>query len=202
MCRFVGKLPGISPLEVQNITLPRHYMDKEDTQPKPKGFAFITFLSSQSVESLLHEWPWEKPNSDVDSSDVAQEAVRFGFRAMHKARWDELKDEYLAYRQQLLDEIAASEDGASVPAADRNHSPERSIHNSSLQSNTSSLYPHGCLIYVRNVHPETNKTTLRTLFTSAVGGSPEILDYVDFTKGMDSVKCFVYCLVFKLNFYS
>lgn len=58
-----------------------------------------------------------------------------------------------------------------------------------------SPYPLGCLLFVRNVHPETNKTTLKTLFSSGLtaGGAeggvlPEGIDYVDFNKGMDSVR--------------
>ena len=49
----------------------------------------------------------------------------------------------------------------------------------------SAPYPYGCLVFVRGVHIETNKTTLKTLFGRAVDG--EGIDYVDYAKGMDSV---------------
>ena len=58
----------------------------------------------------------------------------------------------------------------------------------------SSPYPTNSLVFVRNIHPETNKTTLRKLLSTAfvaplakgmaLGGG---VDYVDFNKGMDSV---------------
>lgn len=54
-------------------------------------------------------------------------------------------------------------------------------------------YPVGCLAFVKHVHPETNKTTLRDLFSVAFAGQPSQsgqgtqIDYVDFQKGMDSV---------------
>jgi hypothetical protein len=54
----------------------------------------------------------------------------------------------------------------------------------------SSSYSFGCLVFTRNLHPETNETTLRALFTATFKSSlldTGGLDYVDFNKGMDSV---------------
>lgn len=60
--------------------------------------------------------------------------------------------------------------------------------------NLSSQYPPSSLVFVRNIHPETNKTTLRNFFATSLKGSladgtiqSDGLDYVDFNKGMDSV---------------
>lgn len=51
-------------------------------------------------------------------------------------------------------------------------------------------FPPGCLVYVRGVHPETNRTTLKALF-AARGFGPDALDYVDYSKGMGTVRlCF------------
>ena len=73
-----------------------------------------------------------------------------------------------------------------------------------------STYPPGCLVFLRNVHPETNKTTLRGLFLHArrpigieVGKKDDDdgLDYLDYTKGMDSV-CVLFLFIrqfFKSN---
>ncbi|KAH8118815.1 hypothetical protein DFH11DRAFT_1740752 [Phellopilus nigrolimitatus] len=51
-------------------------------------------------------------------------------------------------------------------------------------------YPTDCLVFVKNVHLETNKTTLRSLFTHALGGvasgAADAIDYVDYNKGLDS----------------
>lgn len=71
------------------------------------------------------------------------------------------------------------------------HEPERSATIS-----PSSPFPPRCLVFVRNIHPETNKTTLKTLFgtafaTNATEGkqaATEGIDYVDFTKGLDTVR--------------
>ena len=177
-------------IQVQNVTLPPHHLDTSDDQPKPKGFAFVTLLSSQSVETMLRDWPWTGRNADSDGlSTAAHEAAKFGFRTISKARWEGLRDEYLAYRERLLDEVATSDDNA--PAQTRFFVPETYpvpyVPSTEAQSHALTSYPTGCLIFVRNVHPETNKTTLRTLLTSAVGLGKESLDYVDFTKGMDTV---------------
>ncbi|KAJ3759927.1 hypothetical protein EV360DRAFT_9419, partial [Lentinula raphanica] len=64
---------------------------------------------------------------------------------------------------------------------------------------SSSSYPQNCLIFVRNVHPGTKKTTpLRSLLSKALasgglqkGSQPQDpnIDYIDYTKGMDT--CYV-----------
>ena len=53
------------------------------------------------------------------------------------------------------------------------------------------FYPPDCLVFVRNLHPDTNKTTLKVLFSQAFpSGDREkgLIDYVDFTKGLDTVR--------------
>ena len=50
------------------------------------------------------------------------------------------------------------------------------------------LFPPGCLVFVRNVHPGTNKTTLRALLAAHAPAAAPALDYVDYTKGMVSVR--------------
>ena len=81
-----------------------------------------------------------------------------------------------------------------------------SVDTAIIHSN--STYPPGCLVFVRNVHPETNKTTLRGLFLHA-GRSTGIevgkkdddgLDYLDYTKGMDCVcvSVFLYSSTFQI----
>jgi hypothetical protein len=170
-------------------------MDKEGAQPTPRGFGFVTLLQDQSVEDLLREWPWVRSNSDSTghNSATAQEALKFGFRTISKARWEELRDEYLAYREELLRQIAVEEDATlqippqlQPPIAER-RDPTPPAPVSRPQTHALSSYPIGCLVLVRNIHPETNKTTLRTLFTSTVGLGQELLDYVDYNKGMNSV---------------
>jgi xRRM domain len=49
-------------------------------------------------------------------------------------------------------------------------------------------YPVGCLIFVKNLDPGTNKTVLRSLLASPFQAeSPGCIDYVDYTKGLGSV---------------
>ncbi|KAF8484415.1 hypothetical protein JB92DRAFT_1567718 [Gautieria morchelliformis] len=54
-----------------------------------------------------------------------------------------------------------------------------------------SWFPQNCLVFVRNIHPDTNKTTLRTLFSASLASSKRSVDYVDFTKGIDTVGPFL-----------
>ncbi|KAF5324654.1 hypothetical protein D9611_004386 [Ephemerocybe angulata] len=73
------------------------------------------------------------------------------------------------------------------------HSPPQEGPTNSKESDITldSPYPYGCLVFIKNIHYETNKTTLKTLFGKALSGESERLkgggiDYVDFNKGMDT----------------
>ena len=173
---------------------------------------------------------------DEDMSPLYLGAAKFGLRILAKARWEELRAEYLLYRQELVDEINLSQNEGEVRVyndgrkgymgethdqeeqEDARHQIQvqkrapiqsRSTKSAAIVANDSvdtagihpnSTYPPGCLVFVRNVHPETNKTTLRGLFLHAKGPTgieggkkdDDGLDYLDYTKGMDCV-----CVLFR-----
>ena len=167
----------------------------------------MTLADQQDVESLLATWPWDKQSishtHDTPSldDDYAREAAKFGLRTLSKSRWDQLKEEYLSYQRQLLDELVTYNEGSSdfrqgidadiqeqVGEYDTASQPEYE-QASTATTTLTSPYPLNCLVFVRNVHSETNKTTLRKLFSLAFdAATSEGLDYVDFNKGMDSVR--------------
>jgi hypothetical protein len=199
-----GKVVSLT--RVQNITLPPHHQDRPGDQPKCKGFALVTLADEHDVETLLEEWPWDRqPNAhDRPSStkeDYVHESSKFGLRMLSKSRWDQLKVEYLAYQRKLLDELVAFNEGSSnipldddIDIAEHDEGDEANSQAESepagpALTTLSSPYPLNCLVFVRNIHPETNKTTLRKLFSTAFDTTSEgSLDYVDFNKGMDSVR--------------
>lgn len=186
---------------VQSIGLPAHHQDKEGDLPKCKGFGFVTMAHPTDVQALLQEWPWdivpETYTKIASNHDDFKEAARFGLRTMSKKRWDQLKDEYLAYQRKLLDELVEYNEGSStllITSGDTklDERPPAIAALAILRvtpefTTLTSDYPFNCLAFVKNVHPETNKTTLKKLFSIAFGKVPDGLDYVDFTKGMDSV---------------
>ncbi|KIM75201.1 hypothetical protein PILCRDRAFT_13765 [Piloderma croceum F 1598] len=195
--------PGqtLSLAKVQAITLPPHHQDQPDDLPKCKGFAFVTLADHQDVQRLLEEWPWDKQLNHDDkasstSDDNARECSKFGLRTLSKRRWDELKQEYLAYQRKLLNELVAFNEGSSslslsadvlAPEHDEDHDVAYQPEHDLATTNLDSPYPLNCLVFVRNIHSETNKTTLRKLFSTAFdAATAEGLDYVDFNKGMDS----------------
>lgn len=181
---------------VQNVTLPAHHQDNLGDIPKCRGYALVTLSTIEQRDALLDNWPWKRqPSSasDEPATPEIKEARKFGFRAISKTRWDQLNEEYVAYRQKLVDEACESNKRASAPRPDmpahtQVEDEESSPPSSTPQTTYASLYPYGCVVFVRNIHSETNKTTLKTLFSKsfAAAGQSSGLDYVDFNKGMDS----------------
>lgn len=207
--------PGM--VSIQSIKFPPHRDDHPGAPPptKSKGFAFILLAQTRHMDYLLQRWPWEVDerlkvsytNFDDEQLIAIEDARDFGFRCLSKKRWDLMKEEYLALQERLLDEtINASKKPRLAPMQKFNSSstdaPSRASpapgRDDSATSRTFATpshsriyseanYPTGCLIFVKHVNPETNKTTLRTLFSSALGTEGSAIDYVDYNKGLDSV---------------
>ncbi|KAL0581483.1 hypothetical protein V5O48_000526 [Marasmius crinis-equi] len=196
-------LPMLSPA-IQAVTLPPHHLDKPGDEPKCKGFAFVTLASIEDVE-LLEKWPWERIANDSSAIPTnLPEAHKFGFRCLSKSRWEALKEEYLDYRNRLVQELVEYEDQQKQQnqhsGNDEPYGSERGpVHGYALITDAAvpslsmrSPFPPSCLVFVRNIHPQTNKTTLKSLFTNLFSpnaphsGAQAIgLDYVDYNKGMD-----------------
>jgi hypothetical protein len=183
----------------------------------------------------------DKEGQDEEISPLQVEATKFGLRVLTKEKWEELRAEYLLYRQELIDEINALQDEDEVGIYRKRgyemHDKEEQIteedsnqirvqnstyihstKNAAVAANDpaaiqpNSAYPSGCLVFVRNVHPDTNKTTLRSLFLHARESCIENgidcgkkdddgLDYLDYTKGMNCV-CVLFLPIpscFRLN---
>ena len=77
----------------------------------------------------------------------------------------------------------------------QSHGEERSEQQKVTPNpNSHQGFPQGCLLFVKNLHPQTSKMTLKKLFESklesALGPTDNVrggLDYVDWSKGMSSV---------------
>ncbi|KAL4081447.1 hypothetical protein V8B97DRAFT_27979 [Scleroderma yunnanense] len=186
---------------VQNVTLPPHHQDIPGDIPKCRGYALVTLSTTEQRDTLLDKWPWTRRLVNVDDdSGISEirEARKFGFRTISKTRWDQLNEEYVAYRQKLVDEAVESnrrafphrpDMSAHMPSEDEKSLALESCPDAAvLETTYASSYPYGCLVFVRHVQPETNKTTLKALFSKsfARAGQTSGLDYVDFNKGMDS----------------
>lgn len=197
-----GLLPvDTTRLRVQSISLPKHHLDKPGDTPKCKGFALVTLLLDSDLDFLLQKWPWkrQRPIEKEDSNPLIQEAIKYGLRTLSKSRWDALNSEYLQHRQRILEGIAHQErlnapppDAGPLAAAEEDTNDDVEDADEEQSSGPPALdlsapYPPGCLLHSRHVHPETNKTTLRKLFSKASPDGNDGIDYVDFTKGMDTV---------------
>lgn len=176
-----------------------------------------------------------KAEAVENRSQVLEDAAKFGVRSTTKERWDALKADYLLFRQQLVEEINEAQEkeqasrrhleaalapppGLSAPTSlshDRHeknsvkgkdvHVPTHATAVKPPMIHANSLYPSGCLVFVRHLHPDTNKTTLRALFAhawsadagaSSSGKPADGIDYLDYMKGMDSVR-FTFGIAYK-----
>lgn len=190
------------------MTLPPHYLDCPGDIPRCRGYALVTFSTTEQRNAILEQWPWRRRfatkinEQDVGHTSEIKDALMFGFRTISKARWDELNEVYLTYRQSLMDKVVEADsstshgpdvarglDGLTQPKDDSVTCSPSAETPAVPQTISTSPYPFGCLVFVRNTHPDTNKTTLKALFAKAfeAQGQSNGLDYVDFSKGMDSV---------------
>ncbi|KAF8958493.1 hypothetical protein BDZ97DRAFT_1923669 [Flammula alnicola] len=178
----------------------------------------------------LHS-PVQMTHVGARSSDSgAQRSPQIRVPYSEQGTLGELKAEYLLFRQQLVDEInefqeteqasrrQVKEGGTSRQRQERldqgnigrqqpADTPSDVTAGGLPQIHAGSAYPSGCLVFVRKVHPETNKTTLRTLFSQAwkksgdegqsmraTGQDGDGVDYIDYTKGMDTARRLTSCL--------
>jgi len=158
----------------------------------------------------MYQFKAREGEGTISSTDPLYIAHQHNLRVISKDRWIQLKAEYLDYRQKLVEELNISQDAQqrrSRGMLDADIMNQGSLETNILaldplpkaaapilSLNPSSPYPPDCLVFIKNVHPETTKTTLRTLFSrgfrqsdTSAQKSFEGLDYVDFSKGMDTV---------------
>ncbi|KAJ3723894.1 hypothetical protein C8R42DRAFT_719781 [Lentinula raphanica] len=123
--------------KIQSISFPSHHLDLEiepsdpqssrsSLRSKCKGFAFVVFSTLEDVDRFCTTWDWKRRQSkagvETDSSFASasdtpsnaeltiSEARKHDFRALPKIRWEQLKEEYLAWQQQLREQVLAEQD--------------------------------------------------------------------------------------------
>lgn len=97
-----------------------------------------------------------------------------------------MKSVYLERQKEVLPRTALPTEGGSSFS---NRPPELPDVTASPASVSPALhYPVGCLVFVKNLNPNTNKTVLRSLLASPFSTEPSsCIDYVEYNKGLDSV---------------
>ena len=190
---------------VQSILFPPHHQDPPNAVPKCKGFALVTLSEPSASSHLLTRFPYHNPandrstdDDDDDPSPEEREARKAGFRTLSKERWEALQAEYVEYRDALLGRIAASSSATTSYSVAPPATPTAPIgkvtsasYDARLQqvSDAPPNFPPGCVIFARHVPQDTNKTALRALFSALLAeNSTTALDYVDYTKGLDTVR--------------
>ena len=195
---------------VLSIYFPPHRDDRpNDLLPtKSKGFAFVVLSQVKVVDQLLDRWPWNLQERHTiraaPNSLVLEEALNYGLRCLSKRSWDNLKNKYIELQELLLKKTISSSMSASsltlkVPLANTiNEAREIASENNSVEPRhhakqdpdsllTVPEYPVDCLVFVKNIHSETSKTILKQLFLSWTRNQNLVIDYVDYTKGLNNV---------------
>jgi hypothetical protein len=128
---------------------------------------------------------------------IASEAVQFGFRALSKARWNELNTEYLAYRAKIL--VISRRMHLHLPPPRAQHrKPSRRRRN---QNPNNAIFRQLEMSWCRRPPTCTPRTVSSSYETSTLRQMKppsgrfslklkEAIDYVNFNKGMGSVKRF------------
>ncbi|CAE6422208.1 unnamed protein product [Rhizoctonia solani] len=192
---------------VQDILVPTAEPSLSTPQPgRFRGQAFVVFATYELAQKFCKRWVWNVPHGtgsdkqpELKSGDRWQretaEAVAelCGFRSLSKSQWDKLKVEYLEHQSRILKQAPRRpkvdkppNDSTSIPPApapvpaqvSRQAPAPRQIPDSRPPP-----FPPGILVFVKRLHPETNKTTLKTLLSR---GAPNGVEYIDFQKGIDS----------------
>ncbi|KIJ57234.1 hypothetical protein M422DRAFT_40734 [Sphaerobolus stellatus SS14] len=180
---------------IQSISFPPHLAQPNET-PRFKGFAFVILDNPSRAKGMCQTFPWENPPAD-SSSDIRD----FGTRALQKDSWEKLKDEYLAYQKYMISKSSSKsqiagpwkQPSAKAPVPEAPPEPPKEPAKVAKRAmeyieepEYADWFPRNCLVFIRNIHPETNKTALRALFGSRLSSGKEAVDYVDFNKGIDS----------------
>jgi hypothetical protein len=86
---------------------------------------------------VLRVWPWRRvPAIDEhgNASPIIKEAHRYGLRAITKARWDTLNEEYLVYKRSVVDELVRAETDM--------HRPDQGVPDHERGEPTARPHPH------------------------------------------------------------
>ncbi|KAG9083598.1 hypothetical protein FRC06_004463 [Ceratobasidium sp. 370] len=176
-----------------------------DITQRFRGQAFVVFSTVEMAQTFSERWTWNaltEPKDSVSSrqapgkwntEDTVMAAAASGLRSITKTRWDKLKSEYLDHQARVLRQNPKSQRQPPANLGQPSSSPPTQTPVSSATHSKPSRvtrpppFPPGILVFVRRLHPETNKTTLKTLFARAFpDGSGDGIEYLDFQKGVDS----------------
>ncbi|KAG9119273.1 hypothetical protein FRC07_005771 [Ceratobasidium sp. 392] len=183
-----------------------------ETTQRFRGQAFVVFSTVEMAQAFAKRWVWNPSEASRGAAysgrqttgkwtteDAEAATISSGFRSITKTRWDELKSEYLLHQSRVLKQNSKSErrppihngsQPSSSPTTTTQPVPSATPPVTHLKPSRAARpppFPPGILVFVRRLHPETNKTTLKTLFGRAfLNGNGDVIEYLDFQKGIDS----------------
>ncbi|KAL7417158.1 hypothetical protein BDY24DRAFT_411914 [Mrakia frigida] len=176
-----------------------------------RNFVWIVLRDEEALKSVQKEWSWDgavargkRAAKEVEGvSKETEEGRDAGLRVLKKVEHSRLQQEYVAHLATFPSTSTHHPSSTSISAPAFVHDqpphthtsirtpthPYTSSYNPPKATSTFAApppqFPSSCLLYLKNVDPQTSKTALHTLFNSLLPDGKEI-DYVDWVKGSDS----------------
>ncbi|CAO3587951.1 unnamed protein product [Absidia cylindrospora] len=152
------------------------------------GFCFVEFDDKDNVEKAVELMNMENDEKIPNENDTI---AKLGLKVMTKNMWNKYQDEYLAHMKMTSEHIAQlwrdhNDEQRSQPTnrkSEPSTPPLRNTVNATKTKDDSTMvYPKNVIIFVRNIHPKSSKTTIRTLLEQSGAATA----FVKHKKGLDS----------------
>ncbi|KAL1921079.1 uncharacterized protein VTP21DRAFT_11714 [Calcarisporiella thermophila] len=148
---------------------------------KFSGFCFVEFENESDIERAISEFrpksqDGDGGDSDEDNSKELRKEENLALRIIPKAKWLELKDEYLKYlgeRQRMQHKVQRQIEL-------RREACTQASLQSAPSEEMSDDYPKGIILLAQHVNADTKKDILKKLF-----GKYGDIEYVDYTRKND-----------------
>ncbi|KDN49273.1 hypothetical protein RSAG8_01975, partial [Rhizoctonia solani AG-8 WAC10335] len=165
-----------------------------------RGQSFVVFATSELAHAFCKRWCWNPSHGTAAtkcaelkagerwSREAAEEAAGVcGFRSLSKSQWDKLKAQYLEHQARVLKQTPRRPKADKTPTTNAPNPPAPAPAPQPSETSTPRPtprpppfpppFPPGILVFIKRLHPETNKTTLKILFGR---GAPNGVEYIDF----------------------
>ncbi|ORZ21347.1 hypothetical protein BCR42DRAFT_488438 [Absidia repens] len=150
------------------------------------GFCFVEFDDKDNVEKAVEMMNMENDDKILNENDTI---AKLGLKVMTKNMWNKYQDEYLIHKRMASEHITQlwrdynDEERLTNQKVESSTAPLRNtVHSTKKIEDSTMAYPKNVIIFVRNIHPKSSKTTIRKLLEQSGAATA----FVKHKKGLDS----------------